>query len=211
MVDELEATAPSIEQRYDNDVALAVRAALTDAELFISYNMSAKALAPLIAALPKAPRDLQLNQKLVSLHTRAGRFGEAGACCRTLESVYREAGHAQEASRYAELAVKYEESSGGAVAATTATAEPIVAEAAIPAAAIAAAAPVIAGPAVAEFEISAPIHEPEVEVAQVPAPEAAPVMETPVAAAAAAKPAASTAPTPASRGGIIVRRPEQED
>ena len=80
-------------------------------------------------------------------------------------------------------------------------------EAATPAGAIATAAPVIAGPAVAEFEISAPIHEPEVEVAQVPVPEAAPVMETPVAAAAAASAASSAAPKPASRGGLFFHAP----
>jgi len=116
LVEELEATAPFIDQRYDDETALAVRAALTDAELFISYNMPAKALGPLLSALPKASRDLRLNQRLVALHTRSGRFAEAGVCCRTLESIYHDAGHPDEASRYAELANKYEEraSVGGA-------------------------------------------------------------------------------------------------
>jgi tetratricopeptide (TPR) repeat protein len=109
LVDELEATSAFVEQRYDDDVALAVRAALTDAELFISYNMPAKALEPLLRALPMAPRDLRINQKLAALQTRAGRFREAAVCCRTLESVYHDAGHAEEARRYAELAAKYEE------------------------------------------------------------------------------------------------------
>jgi len=109
LVEELEATAPFIDQRYDDETALAVRAALTDAELFISYNMPAKALGPLLSALPRASRDLRLNQRLVALHTRAGRFAEAGVCCRTLESIYHDAGHPDEASRYAELANKYEE------------------------------------------------------------------------------------------------------
>jgi len=109
LVDELEATAPFIDQRYDDDVALAVRAALTDAELFISYNMPAKAMAPLIGALPKAPRDLRINQKLAALYTRAEKFTEAAVSCRTLESLYHDAGHAEEASRYGDLASKYEE------------------------------------------------------------------------------------------------------
>jgi tetratricopeptide (TPR) repeat protein len=109
LVDELEATAAFVEQRYDDEVALAVRAALTDAELFISYNMPAKALEPLLQALPKAPRDLRINQKLAALYTRASRFREAAVCFRTLESVYRDAGHTEEASRYGELAAKYEE------------------------------------------------------------------------------------------------------
>jgi tetratricopeptide (TPR) repeat protein len=109
MVDELEATAPFIDQRYPDDVALFVRAALTDAELFISYNMPAKALGPLLSALPQASRDLRVNQRLAALHTRAGRFTEAAVCCRTLESIYHDAGYPDEATRYGELAAKYEE------------------------------------------------------------------------------------------------------
>jgi pilus assembly protein FimV len=109
MVDELEATAPFIDQRYSDEVALFVRAALTDAELFISYNMPAKALGPLLSALPQAPRDLRVNQRLAALHTRASRFTEAAVCCRTLESIYHDAGHPDEATRYGELAAKYEE------------------------------------------------------------------------------------------------------
>ncbi|MGZ4730604.1 MAG: tetratricopeptide repeat protein [Terriglobales bacterium] len=127
LVEELEATAPFIDQRYADDIALAVRAALTDAELFVSYNMPAKALGPLMSALPKAPRDLRLNQRLAALHTRAGRFSEAAVCCRNLEQLYHDAGHPDEASRYRDLAGKYEERASAkshrdsetAVAATT--------------------------------------------------------------------------------------------
>src|SRR5580693_4644553 len=113
IVDELEATAPSIHQHYADAVALAVRSALTDAELFISYNMPAKALGPLVAALPQAPTDLRLNQRLASLHTRAGRLTEAGVCCRTLQTVYSDAGYPEEATRYGELADRYEERAAG--------------------------------------------------------------------------------------------------
>lgn len=109
IVDELEATSPAIHQHYSDTVALAVRSALTDAELFISYNMPAKALGPLLAALPQAPSDLRLNQRLAALHTRASRFAEAGACCRTLQSIYSEAGYPDEAARYGDLAHRYEE------------------------------------------------------------------------------------------------------
>jgi pilus assembly protein FimV len=109
IVDELEATAPSIHQHYSDAIALSVRSALTDAELFISYNMPAKALGPLMTALPQAPNDLRLNQRLAALHTRAARFGEAGVCCRTLQSVYSEAGYPEEATRYGELADRYEQ------------------------------------------------------------------------------------------------------
>ena len=117
IVDELEATAPAIHQHYPDAVALAVRSALTDAELFISYNMPAKALGPLMAALPQAPSDLRLNQRLAALHTRASRFAEAALCCRTLQTIYSEAEHPEEATRYGELADRYEDrSSASAVA-----------------------------------------------------------------------------------------------
>ena len=120
LIDDLEATAPSVHQHYTDEIALSVRSALTDAELFISYNMPAKALGPLVGALPLAPTDLRLNQRLAALHTRAGRFAEAALCCRTLQSVYSEAEYPEEATRYGELADRYEErSSTPAPAAST--------------------------------------------------------------------------------------------
>ncbi len=111
LVEDLEATAPSVHQHYSDEVSLAVRSALTDAELFVSYNMPAKALGPLVAALPLAPQDLRINQRLAALHTRAGRFAEAAICCRTLQSVYSDAEYPEEATRYGELAERYEERS----------------------------------------------------------------------------------------------------
>jgi tetratricopeptide (TPR) repeat protein len=129
IVDELEATSPSVHQHYPDAVALAVRSALTDAELFISYNMPAKALGPLMAALPQAPNDLRLNQRLAALHTRAERFAEAGVCCRTLQSVYSEAGYPEEATRYGELADRYEQRSSLTVPAEVSSGEiPVAAE-----------------------------------------------------------------------------------
>jgi tetratricopeptide (TPR) repeat protein len=115
LMDDLEATAPSVHQHYPDETALAIRSALTDAELFISYNMPAKALGPLVGALPMAPTDLRVNQRLASLHTRAGRFAEAALCCRTLQSVYSEADYPEEATRYGELAERYEERSSAPV------------------------------------------------------------------------------------------------
>jgi tetratricopeptide (TPR) repeat protein len=108
IVDELEAASPAVHQHYPDAVALALRAALTDAELFISYNMPAKALGPLMAALPQAPSDLRLNQRLAALHTRAGRFAEAGVCCRAIQIVLSDAGYPEEATAYGELAERYE-------------------------------------------------------------------------------------------------------
>jgi tetratricopeptide (TPR) repeat protein len=117
IVDELEATAPVVDQTYPDDIAIAVRSAVTDADLFLSYNLPDKAIVPLLGALPQAPRDVRLNQRLAALHTRAERFTEAAVCCRNLESVYSESGYPDEASRYGELAARYEERAGVAASA----------------------------------------------------------------------------------------------
>jgi len=113
IVEELEATAPVIDQSYPDAIAIAVRSAVTDADLFLSYNLPDKAIVPLLGALPQAPRDVRLNQRLAALHTRFQRFAEAAVCCRTLESAYHDAGHPDEAMRYGELAARYEQSVGG--------------------------------------------------------------------------------------------------
>ena len=111
LIEELETTAPPLSQPYSPEIAIALRAAITDAELFVSYNMPDKALGPLMAALPIAPMDVRLNQRLAALHTRSERFADAAACCRNLQQVYAEAGYAEESLRYGELAQRYEERS----------------------------------------------------------------------------------------------------
>ncbi|HME36136.1 MAG TPA: tetratricopeptide repeat protein [Candidatus Sulfotelmatobacter sp.] len=161
LIDDLEATAPSVHQHYTDEIALAVRAALTDAELFISYNMPAKALGPLVGALPLAPEDLRLNQRLAALHTRAGRFAEAALCCRTLQNVYHEAEYPEEASRYGELAERYEERSSAPVPDLGAEEEHIFLDAPAPE----------AESAVEEFSVDESPAE-EVAVQQEAAPEA---------------------------------------
>jgi len=170
IVDELEATSPSVHQHYPDAVALAVRSALTDAELFISYNMPAKALGPLLAALPQAPSDLRLNQRLAALHTRASRFAEAGVCCRTLQTVYSDAGYPDEATRYGELATRYEERAA-APAHASSTAQPEVASDA----------PALATAAVSAPWPSTPPESGEAEFAIVADPEAAQESQQPVA------------------------------
>jgi len=112
IVEELEATAPAVDQSYPDEVAIAVRSAVTEADLFLSYNLPDKAFAPLMAALPMAPHDVRLNQRLAALHTRSKRFGDAAVCCRTLESAFHDAGYPDEALRYGELAARYEQNAG---------------------------------------------------------------------------------------------------
>ncbi len=131
MVDELEHTAPTVEVSYSEDLAAALKAAITDSELFDSYNLPAKAIGPLEAVLPKAPRDAQVNQRLASLYARASRFEEAARCCDVLNQVYEGAGHADQARQYREMASKYRERSSqpGAVAAPSVSAPPAAAAA----------------------------------------------------------------------------------
>jgi tetratricopeptide (TPR) repeat protein len=172
LLDDLEATAPAIHQHYTDEISLAVRSALTDAELFISYNMPAKALGPLVAALPMAPNDLRINQRLATLHTRAGRFTEAALCCRTLQSVYSEADHPEEATRYGELAQRYEERTATPVSAPSDQEAPIFLDAPAPKA--------------AETEAAVPEFQIEEAAPEVAAPE--PEIEQPQAAVKAASP-----------------------
>jgi tetratricopeptide (TPR) repeat protein len=112
MVEELEQTAPSIQQEYSASVEKAIEAALTDAELFVSYNVPLKAIAPLEAVLPVAPRDLHVNQRLASLYLRAARFADAAQTCKVLSEVYAEFGHKEESERYAAEAQKYARRAG---------------------------------------------------------------------------------------------------
>jgi hypothetical protein len=170
LIDDLEATAPSIHQHYADEIALSVRSALTDAELFISYNMPAKALGPLVGILPLAPTDLRLNQRLAALHTRAGRFAEAALCCRTLQHLYSEAEHPDEATRYGELAERYEERSAAPAPGAPVEDAHIFLDAA---------------PKVVQQHVSAPRSEvPEFSIDEDPA-EASPTQEAPPAQAAA--------------------------
>src|SRR5437868_6616781 len=140
MVDELENTGPAIEQKYSDELGDEIRAAITDSELFDSYNLPAKAVSPLEAVYPKAARDVQLNQRLASLYARAGRFDEAAHCCEVLQGVYSEAGHSDAAKQYKEMAAKYRERHGEAPAVAApvyempvATPPPAMPEAAAPA------------------------------------------------------------------------------
>jgi tetratricopeptide (TPR) repeat protein len=193
LVEDLEATAPSVHQHYSDEVSLAVRSALTDAELFISYNMPAKALGPLVAALPLAPNDLRINQRLAALHTRASRFAEAALCCRTLQRVYSEADYPEEATRYGELAERYEERSSISPPSAPADDAPIFLDAAPPAR---------AAKALSQPEPKAEASVPEFSIEEPSVEEPAIREEAPEEAAPVAK-AASPWPTVADNAEEI--------
>lgn len=108
MVEELDSGAALVQQKYDPPTESAIEAALTDAELFVSYNVPSKAIPPLEAALPLAPQDITLNQRLATLYARAERWADAARMCQNLSDIYRELGHPTEAARYQEAAKKYQ-------------------------------------------------------------------------------------------------------
>jgi pilus assembly protein FimV len=116
MVEELDSGTPVVQQKYDPPTESAIEAALTDAELFVSYNVPSKAIPPLEAALPLAPQDITLNQRLASLYARAERWSDAARICQNLSDIYRELGHPNESARYQEAAKKYGLRSPGGVA-----------------------------------------------------------------------------------------------
>lgn len=203
MVDELE-TALAIVQEYPRELADAINAALTDSELFSSYNVPGKAIPPLERVLPKAPNDVRLRQRLASLYARVDRFADAANACTVLADVHAVAGFTEQATQYRDMAAKYSEQAAGAAAsapdlelvpdepppAAGAPSELMVAaEQPIPfqassAAEFAIEAPPISPvpvelpeepPIVAEFDLSAPMAEPVTEQAPTPKPEAAAV------------------------------------
>jgi tetratricopeptide (TPR) repeat protein len=107
MVEELDEAAPSVHQSYDPPTEKAIESALTDAELYVSYNVPSKAIPPLEAALPLAPQDVNLNQRLASLYARAERYADAARMYQNLSQIYEELGHPSEAAKYLEAAKTY--------------------------------------------------------------------------------------------------------
>jgi pilus assembly protein FimV len=115
IVDELEAP-PAVVQEYSRDLTEEINSALTDSELFSSYNVPDKAIAPLEQALPKAPKDIRLRQRLASLYARVGRFADAANSCTALAEVHAAAGLADQATHFREMAAKYNEQAAGVAA-----------------------------------------------------------------------------------------------
>jgi tetratricopeptide (TPR) repeat protein len=107
MVEELEHKAPAVKQEYPEETAAAVQHALTDAELYDSYNLPAKVIAPLETGLQHAPRDVRINQKLGAAYVKAQRYVDAARCFNTLQEVFAQAGHKEESEKYAEMAGTY--------------------------------------------------------------------------------------------------------
>ena len=112
MGDDFEAP-PVFAQEYSRDLAEEIDSALTDSELFASYNVPEKALAPLEEVLPKAPKDIRLRQRLASIYVRLERFADAANSCTALAEVHEAAGFGEQAAQFREMAAKYNEQAAG--------------------------------------------------------------------------------------------------
>lgn len=190
MVEELEQGAAVVPQNYDPSTEKAIEAALTDAELFTSYNVFTKAIPPLEAVLPMAPHDIMLNQRLAALYARGARFADAARRCQVLSEIYRELGHEEDAVRYTEAANTYLLRVPGGTLTPQAPPPPPV-SAAMPVQEVETSAPLAAEPepvaneaeagaaTVQEFSFDVPDHLLTEEAAAPPPP--APVEEAPAA------------------------------
>ncbi len=107
MIEEMDHKAPVIVQSYSADIEAAVQSAIADSELFDSYNLPAKAVAPLEKGLEKAPRDFQINQRLANLYPKMNRFADAAKSCQILSELYTAEKNEAEAKKFAELSQKY--------------------------------------------------------------------------------------------------------
>jgi tetratricopeptide (TPR) repeat protein len=121
-VEDLNINAPEVDQGYNAELAADVQKLITETDLFVSYNLAAKAVEPLEAALAKVPNDLRINQRLAALYVRAGRLREAAECCRKIHDVYLKAGFHDSALQYHEAAKKYAERAGESATAPVAAA-----------------------------------------------------------------------------------------
>jgi pilus assembly protein FimV len=107
MMEELDESAPAVHQSYDPPTEKAIESALTDAELYVSYNVPSKAIPPLEAALPLAPQDVNLNQRLAGLYVRSERYADAARLYKNLSDIYKELGHEEESAKYLEVSRRY--------------------------------------------------------------------------------------------------------
>jgi pilus assembly protein FimV len=154
-VEEIDTPPPPTQEEYPASLMEKISNVLTDAELFESYNKPQQAIGPLESVLAKAPRDVRVNQRLISVYGRLSRLSDAAECCDTLKDVYHKADMAVEAHKYADMAVRFRERAG-----IPATAEPI---------ALMPATPVAAEPTATVQELTAEAFDAPVAPSEAPA------------------------------------------
>jgi len=183
-----------------------VQQALTDVDLFSSYNLTQKAMDLLETVLKRAPGNPLALEKLLDLCLGAGNEARTADLAKQLQTIYRNKGDSQRADRFADLHRRYSKAAGKGAEAAAEGEEAAAPEFEIPVAEAAAPAPV-EEPHVQEVDLSedwaamagaateeaAPPAPPE-EVAAAPA--AVPPTEVPAPAAEPAPPEIEIEVTP---------------
>jgi len=91
-----------------------VQQALTDVDLFSSYNLTQKAMDLLETVLKRAPGHPQALEKLLDMCLGAGNERRTAELAAQLEAIYREKGEAHRAERFADLHRRYSRAAGKA-------------------------------------------------------------------------------------------------
>ncbi|HMD32460.1 MAG TPA: tetratricopeptide repeat protein [Candidatus Acidoferrales bacterium] len=100
-----------------------VQQALTDVDLFSSYNLTQKAIDLLETVLKRAPGHPLALEKLLDLSLGAGNERRTAELAAQLEAIYKEKGEAQRAERFADLHRRYSRAAGKTDEATAADAK----------------------------------------------------------------------------------------
>jgi tetratricopeptide (TPR) repeat protein len=107
MPEELDETERSVGPRNLPEIEQAIETALTESELYQSYNAIPKAIAPLEKTLKRAPEDVRLNQRLAALYVRSERYADAAARFALLRVIFDREGLENESTQCAEMEQKY--------------------------------------------------------------------------------------------------------
>ena len=91
-----------------------VQQALTDVDLFSSYNLTQKAMDLLETVLKRAPGHPQALEKLLDMCLGAGNERRTADLAAQLEAIYREKGDTHRAERFADLQRRYSRAAGKA-------------------------------------------------------------------------------------------------
>src|SRR5208282_632560 len=128
------AAPPRVEAPPQDELQRYVQQALTDVDLFSSYNLTQKAVDLLETVLKRAPGHPQALEKLLDLCLGAGNERRTSELAAQLEAIYREKGESQRAERFADLHRRYSRAAGKSGEASTAAEEKAPPEFEIPAA-----------------------------------------------------------------------------
>ncbi len=98
---------PRVEAPPQDELQRYVQQALTDVDLFSSYNLTQKAVDLLETVLKRAPGHPQALEKLLDLCLGAGNERRTAELAAQLDAIYREKGEPQRAERFADLHRRY--------------------------------------------------------------------------------------------------------